>query len=137
MKNIYKLAIAGVALAMLAAALTFAADRKAPAPAAVVSRFSEALTAPKGVTPTQLRVEIKDWHFVRTAEGVKLPATGFYVAQLKSGQIDTEIAGKREHRVAGDFWPVPTGESVTVIFPAHSQAAQIRTIAISPGAGKH
>ena len=135
MKNVTKIAVVSLASALVAGAITFAADQKVAAPAAVVPRYSEEVPAPAGTAPTRLRVEIKDWHFVRTEQGVKLPAIGFYIAHLKSGQIDTEVAGKKEHRLAGDFWTVAVGESMTISFPAHSQAAQIRTIAISPGAG--
>jgi hypothetical protein len=133
MKNWTAVAIVSLTGALLAGVITFAADQKPPAPAAVVARYSEVFPAPKGTTPAQVRVEIKDWHFVRDERGIKLPAAGFYIAQLKSGQIDTEIAGNKEHRHVGDFWTVAAGQNMTVHFPAHSQAAQIRTIAVGPG----
>lgn len=121
-----------VAIAFVFAVFTFAAEQKSGAPAAVVPHYSEVLTAPKGVSPAHVKVEIKDFYFVRNEQGVKVPATGFYIAQLKSGQIDTEIGGKKENRNAGDFWTVAAGQTMTVQFPAHSQAAQIRTIAVGP-----
>ena len=133
MKNWTVIVFASLTGICLVEALTFAAEQKPSAPAAVVARYSETLTTPKGTTPAKVQVEIKDLHFVRDERGVKLPAAGFYIAQLKSGQIDTEIAGDKQHRRAGDFWTVPAGQIMTVHFPAHSQAAQIRTIAVGPG----
>jgi hypothetical protein len=132
-------AIVGVASVMVAAAIADATDQKPAAPAAVVSRYSGVLSvaAPTGAAARPLRVEIKDWQMVRTPQGVQVPAAGFYIAQLKSGEIDTEIAGKKEHRQAGDFWTVAAGESMTITFPPHSQSAQIQTVLITPGAGTH
>jgi hypothetical protein len=129
-------AIASLVGTLVAGVITCAAEQKTAGPAAEVLRYSEVVNVPPpaGTTPTRLRFEIKDWYFVRAEQGVKLPAAGFYIAQLKSGQIDTEIAGKREHRVAGDYWTVPVGTSMTVEFPPHGQAAQIHTVAITPGA---
>jgi hypothetical protein len=127
--NIGLVAIAG---ALLTAAVAFSAEQKSGVPAATVPHYSEVLAAPKGVSPAHVKVEIKDLYFVRNEQGIKLPASGFYIAQLKSGQIDTEVAGNKEHRRAGDFWTVAVGQTMTVRFPAHSQAAQIRTIAVGP-----
>ena len=132
MKSVSGIVIVSLASAILAGA--GAADQQFASPAAVVSRYAGVanVSSPAG-TATPLRVEIKDWSLVRTARGVRIPAAGFYIAQLKSGQIDTEIAGKKEHRHAGDFWTVAVSESMIVTFPPHSQAAQLQTIAITPG----
>jgi len=137
MKHVRGIAIVSLASALVAGALAGAADQHFGSPAAMVSRYAGVanVAAPGGTAATRLKVEIKDWSLVRTPEGVRLPATGFYIVQLKSGGIDTEIAGKKERRHAGEFWTVAAGESMTVSFPPHSQAAQLQTIAVSPGAG--
>jgi hypothetical protein len=118
-------------------AVAIATDQQFASPAAVVSRYAGVanVAARAGTAATPLRIEIKDWSLVRTPRGVRLPAAGFYIVQLKSGQIDTEIAGKKEHRHAGDFWTVAVSESMIVTFPPHSQAAQLQTITITPGGG--
>ncbi len=139
MKNVTAVAMGSVAGAALVGVVAFAAgqaDQKVSGPAAMVVRYAGVAEVPirAGTAPARLRVEMRDWHFVRTEQGVKLPIVGFYIAQLTSGEIDTEIDGKREHRVAGDFWTVPVGGSMTLSFPPHSQAAQIRTMAVAPGA---
>jgi hypothetical protein len=123
--------------ALVVVAIAGATNQQLATPAAVVSRYSGVANVPAeaGAKPTPLRVEIKDWHLVRVAQGVQLPSAGFYIVELKSGQIDTEIAGKKERRHAGDFWTVAAGESMTVIFPPHRQSAQLQTITIMPGAG--
>src|SRR5579864_3994800 len=112
-----KLANGGVVVlagALLTAAVAFSAEQKSGVPAATVPHYSEVLATPKGVSPARVKVEIKDWYFVRNEQGVKLPGSGFYIAQLKSGQIDTEVAGNKEHRHAGDFWTVAAGQTMTV-----------------------
>jgi uncharacterized membrane protein len=131
MKHVRKVSIVSLASVLLAGAIIGATQEQSAGPAAAVSRYSGIAK----VKATSLRVEIKDWHFVRTAQGVRLPVTGFYIAQLTSGRIDTEIAGKQEHHRAGDFWTVAAGQTMTVSFPPHSEAAHIKTIAITPAAG--
>ena len=138
MKSVSGVVIVSLASAILAGATASAADQQFASPAAVVSRYAGVanVAAPAGTAAKPLRVEIKDWSLVRTPRGVRLPAAGFYIVQLKSGQIDTEIAGKKEHRHAGDFWTVAVSESMIVTFPPHSQAAQLQTITLTPGGGR-
>jgi hypothetical protein len=135
MKHVRGIAIVSLASALVAGALA-GADQHSGSPAGMVSRYTGVanVAAPAGKAATPLKVEIKDWSLVRTGEGVRLPATGFYIVQLKSGRIDTEIAGKKEHRHPGEFWTVAASESMTVSFPPHSEAAQLQTIAVNPGA---
>jgi hypothetical protein len=137
MQRVTEIAIVSLAIVLVAGAITGAGDQPSAKPAAVVSRYSGVVNVAlrAGAAATPMRVEIKDWHFVRTPQGVRLPITGFYIVQLTSGDIDTEIAGKKERHRAGDFWTVAAGETMTVSFPQHSEAAQIKTIAITPGAG--
>jgi hypothetical protein len=134
MKNVVEIAIMSLTSVLVAGAIAGAADQQFAAPAAMVSRYAGVanVASPTG-TATLLRVEIKDWSLVRTPKGVRIPAAGFYIVQLKSGRIDTEIAGKKEHRHAGELWTVAASESMTVSFPPHSQAAQLQTITITPG----
>jgi quercetin dioxygenase-like cupin family protein len=80
-----------------------------------------------------MRIEIKEWHFVRKQQASQIPAQGFYIAQLRSGRIVTQIGGKSETRQAGDFWTIDAGESMSVTLPQHSQSAQLQTVAITPG----
>jgi hypothetical protein len=137
MKSVSEIVIVSLASAILAGATASAADHQFASAAAVVSRYAGVANvgAPAGTAAKPLRVEIKDWSLVRTPKGVRIPAAGFYIVQLKSGQIDTEIAGKKEHRHAGDFWTVAVSESMIVTFPPHSQAAQLQTITLTPGGG--
>jgi hypothetical protein len=133
-KNLTKIAVVGLASALVAGAIALAADQKAIPATAAVSRYSGVakVTSPEGKS-AQLRIEIKDWNLTRTEQAVKLPVAGFYVAQLKSGEIDTEIAGKKERRRPGDFWTVAAGESMSISFPPHREAAQIQTMTITGG----
>lgn len=134
MKRTKPVVIVGVASAVLAAAVAGADDLRPGAPAAEVSRYSGLveMAARAGAAGTPLRVEVKDLSFVRGPQPARLAEGPFYVAQLNSGVIDTEVAGKKEHRSTGDFWTVPAGESMTVTFPPHRQAAQLRIVTMTP-----
>jgi hypothetical protein len=111
-----------------------AAAQTIGAPAAPVSRYHGVanLVGPAGAT-TPLRVEVKDWNFVAGPQTSQVPPQGFYIAQLRSGRIITEIAGKSEKRRAGDFWTVEAGHAMTITFQPHGEAAELRTIEITPG----
>ena len=138
MKHRTHILIAGLLSGLMGATVVTAADQKAGAPSGTVSRYSGVANVPghAGAAATAVRVEIKDLALVRNEQGIQIPATGFYIVQLKSGRVDTEIAGKKEQRHAGDFWTVAAGEPMKVIFPPHSQSAQLQTVAITPGGGK-
>ena len=118
-----------------AGAFALAAEEHMAAPTSATSRYSGSamVKAPAAKAGTQFRVEVKDWQLEASEPVVKLPVTGFYIAQLKSGKIDTEIAGKKEHRKAGDFWTVAAGETMIISFPPHAESARVQIIAVSGG----
>jgi hypothetical protein len=126
-----------VSLALIVAAgvIALAAEEHVAAPTSATSRYSGVamVKAPAANAGTQFRVEVNDWQLVATEQAVKLPVAGFYIAQLKSGKIDTEIAGKKEHRNAGDFWTVAAGETMMISFPPHAESARIQVIAVAAG----
>jgi hypothetical protein len=115
--------------------IALAAEEHVAKPTSATSRYSGVamVKAPAAKAGTQLRVEVKDWQLEAKEQSVKLPVAGFYIAQLKSGKIDTEIAGKKEHRNAGDFWTVAAGETMIITFPPHAESARIQVIAIAAG----
>jgi hypothetical protein len=126
-----------VSLAGIVAAgvIALAAEEHVAAPTSATSRYSGVamVKAPDAKARTQFRVEVKDWQLEATEQAVKLPVAGFYIAQLKSGRIDTEIAGKKEHRNTGDFWTVAAGETMMISFPPHAESARIQVIAVASG----
>jgi hypothetical protein len=126
------ISLAGI---VAAGAIALAAEERMAAPKSATSRFSglAMVKAPAAKAGTQFRVEIKDWQLIATEQAVKLPVAGFYIAQLKSGTVDTEIAGKKERRNAGDFWTVAAGETMMISFPPHAESARIQVIAVAPG----
>ena len=126
-----------LAVLMSGSVVAGSAETGTAAPVATVLRFSGVATVPTkaGAAPAQFKLEIRHFSLVRSAEGVRLPADGFTVFQLRSGRIDTTISGKKEHRVAGSFWTVAEGESMTVTFPPHSEVAQLQTITVVPVGG--
>lgn len=133
MKDAKKAGLVSLAVLLVAVLIAGAAEQSAK-PAAAITRYSGVASVGlrPGAAVTPLRVEMKDWNFARTDQAVKLPIAGFYIVQLTSGKIDTEIAGKTEHRRAGDFWTVAAGETMSVSFPKFSESAQMKTIAVGP-----
>ena len=120
---------------VLAGVIALSAEEYVAAPTRAISRYSGAamVKSPAANAGTQFRIEVKDWQLIATVQAVKLPVGGFYIAQLKSGKIDSEIAGKKEHRYAGDFWTVAEGETMTISFPPHAESARIQVIAVARG----
>jgi hypothetical protein len=135
MKSTARKVMISLAGIVAAGAIALAAEEHVAAPTSATSRYSGVamVKAPAAKAGTQFRVEVKDWQLVATEKGVKLPVSGFYIAQLKAGTIDTEIAGKKEHRNAGDFWTVAAGETMIISFPPHAESARIQVIAIAAG----
>jgi hypothetical protein len=98
-----------------------------------VTRFSVVMSVPVvGAAAAPMRVEVTNWYLVQAAKAFQLPAQGFYIAQLRSGTLVTEIAGKSEKRKAGDFWTVGARVPMTVTIAPRGEAAQLQTIAINP-----
>jgi hypothetical protein len=121
---------------MLAAAFGLIGQATAQAveePLRSIPRFSDVLNVPVAGGPAApLRVEIKDWNLVATPKPFEVPAQGFYIVQLRSGKVITEIAGKSERRKPGDFWTVAAGVPMGVTLAPHGEAAQLETIAVNP-----
>jgi hypothetical protein len=122
----------GAILAVLGA-IAFAADQPSQEATRSVSRFSGVVTTAALGGNAPMRVEIMDWYLARTPQGFQIPAQGFYLAQLRSGRVVTDIAGKSETRQAGDLWTVPAGVPMTVTIRRPGEGAQLQTIAINPG----
>jgi hypothetical protein len=120
--------IAGVMLAGLSAA----AAQPSPGAAVSFTRFSGVAGVPAAGTVNRVGVEVKDWALGGNPQGFQVPAQGFYIAQLRSGEAITTIGGQSERRVVGDFWTVEPGQIMAVSLAMHCKVAQLRTIAISP-----
>jgi hypothetical protein len=120
---------------VLAGVIALAAEEHVAASTSATSRYAGVamVKAADAKAGTQFRVEVKDWQLAATEQAVKLPVAGFYIAQLKSGKIDTEIVGKKERRNSGDFWTVAAGETMMISFPPHAEAARIQVISVAGG----
>ena len=57
-----------------------------------------------------LRVEIQDSIFGPGKSQSDVPLTGIQVTELKSGEVETTVDGRTEHRKPGDFWVVHPGQ---------------------------
>jgi hypothetical protein len=104
-----------------------------PIPAAEVkttTRFSNPVTLPTPKGPVPLHVEVKDWYLAGHGRAVEISAQGFYIANLQSGDVVTQIGGKSEPRRPGDFWAVDKG--VAMIVKVNGEGAILETFAISP-----
>jgi len=134
MNTTMKTALAGLPVLLSSSVVAVGADKGSAAPVAAVLRFSGTANVPTraGVTPAQFKLEIRNFSLVSSAESVLLTAEGFTVFQVRSGKIDTLISGKKERRLAGNFWTLVAGESMTVTFPPHSEVAQLQSITVVP-----
>ena len=110
-----------------------AAAQPATEAARNITVFAGEVRLPTAGAATPMKVEVKDWSVGRTRDGLQIPAQGFYVVQLRSGMVVTEIDGKSEKRKPGDFWTVTAGVPMSVALAPRGEAAQLRTIAINPG----
>lgn len=98
------------------------------------TRFSDLLrlkNASGAVVP--LKVEVKEWTVSRSARPFEMPDQGFYIVQLISGNITTDIAGKSTARHTGDFWIVEKGQRMAVSLKRPQESVRLQTIAVSPG----
>ena len=94
----------------------------------------EQVEMPAGGSVAAMQVEVKDWSVFEHATGLEIPAQGFYVAQVLSGVVVTEIDGKSETRKPRNIeLPVSAGAPMTVTLAPRNEQAQLRTIAINPG----
>jgi hypothetical protein len=90
-------------------------------------RFVDKLLAsrPSGAT-VPVNVDIRIWT-ISEHQPVRLPVSGFYVANLISGTLVTVMNETTETHPAGDFWTVPNG--VPMFVAVKGQAAILQTIA--------
>ena len=100
----------------------------------VATRFSHMVRAKntKGAE-VPLNVEVKNWTVSRSARAFEMTDQGFYIVQLISGRITTEIAGKSTVRNPGDFWVVEKGQRMAISMKRPQESAGLQTIAVSPG----
>ncbi|HEY6417693.1 MAG TPA: hypothetical protein VIX59_01715 [Candidatus Binataceae bacterium] len=133
MKRKGRYALGAMAVAVVLASIGPVSGQPLYEPSGNIARFSDVLSVPMaGAAAAPMRIEVREWNLVGTAKAFQLPAQGFYVAQLRSGNVFTNIAGKSEKRRAGDFWTVGAGVPMTVTFAPHGEAAQLQTIAVNP-----
>jgi hypothetical protein len=121
--------------ALLAFTSGVAASAAVAQPASETSRtvtlFSNKVEMPPGGSVAAMEVEVKDWLVPKAPSGLQIPAQGFYVAQLLSGVVTTDIKGKSETRKPGDFWTVDAGSSMSVTLAPRKESAQLRMITLS------
>jgi hypothetical protein len=132
MKRGRRYAFGAATAAALLVSVGLAAGQPTPEQPGNVTRFSGAMSVPMAGAAAPMMVEIKDWLLVGNEKAFQIPAQGFYVVQLRSSTVVTDIAGKSEKHQAGDFWTVAAGEPMTVTLAPHAEAAQLQTIAVTP-----
>jgi hypothetical protein len=105
-------------------------DQPASSGVNVVTRFAGVLSVPRRGTSTLLHVQVQDWYVAGKGRTIKLPSERFYLAILQSGRVISQIGGKSEVRIAGDFWPVDAGVVMTI--QIMGQGALLEILAASP-----
>lgn len=65
---------------------------------------------------------------------IEVPALGFYVATLVSGDVVTSIGGKETTRHTGNSWSVESGERMIVQLLGRSEDALFEVFKVQPSA---
>jgi hypothetical protein len=68
------------------------------------------------------------------ARSFEVPAMGFYVASLVTGDITTSINGQEATRHTGDLWSVDASQSMTVRLQGRSESALLEIFKVDPTA---
>jgi len=96
------------------------------------TRFSGEVKVPHHGTTISFQVELKEWQLDSNEQSLKLPIKGFYIAHALVGAVHTQIAGKSETHLAGDFWTVESGTPMLVSIKTPQQAAILETLGVTP-----
>ena len=82
---------------------------------AVSMRYAERLDVPRATQPNEsVRVELGSWRLSDTAREITVPHQGFYIAELRNGDVVTVIDGQQQLRHTGELWAVQPGQSMIV-----------------------
>jgi hypothetical protein len=131
----------GAAVVAAVAGAHAQAPPTAPAPERTIAngvvaatRYSEVVEIPKATGPaSRLEVQLGSLRADVHSSERTVPAGGFYVADLRSGDVITVIGGQETRRHTGDVWSVGAGESMTVRSVERStQNALVRILMIRP-----
>ncbi len=112
------------------AAIAQSASEATPTP--TVTLFSNKVKMPAGGSVTAMKVELKDWPVSKALNGLQIPTQGFYVAQLLSGAVITDIQGNSVTRKPGGFWAAEAGSPMMVTLGPRKESTLLRTITLSP-----
>ena len=100
--------------------------------AEVSTRFTETMVVPTRTgTPVSFRVALKEWHLAGHERNFTIPEQGFYIAQLRWGEISTQIGEKSEIRHAGDFWSVQEHTAMLIRLKAPREETLIQTFSVT------
>ena len=98
----------------------------------VSTRFAETMAVPtRAGTPVSFRVTLKEWHLAGHERNFTIPEQGFYIAQLRWGEISTQIGEKSEIRHPGDFWVVQERTAMVIRMKAPREDALIQTFSVT------
>lgn len=99
-------------------------------------RFSETLVVPRKEGPgLRVRTELGTWRLQSAAREIAVPAQGFYVAELRNGDVTTSVGvgGKEQLRHTGDIWTVAAGQTMIVkLVRPVQQNAMLRILSLAP-----
>lgn len=98
----------------------------------VSTRITETMVVPTRTgTPVSFRVTLKEWHLAGHERNFTITEQGFYIAQLRWGEISTQIGEKSEIRHPGDFWVVQERTSMVIRMKAPREDALIQTFSVT------
>ena len=100
------------------------------------TRFAGDVTLPTAAQAESFRLSLGSLTLTG-ARSFEVPATGFYVASLVTGDITTSIRGQEATRHTGDSWSVDAAQSMTVQLQGRSESALLEIFKVeSPTAGR-
>jgi hypothetical protein len=104
-----------IALGLALRAPAFAQEPERPGNASAITRFEGPLTVrTPSAANKRVRVSVRNWGIPNDTTIDALPEEGFRVMHLQSGELTTEIAGRKQERKPDDYWTVPAGTPMRI-----------------------
>jgi hypothetical protein len=101
------------------------------------TRYTANLEVPREQkTPIPVHVELGNWYLSDTSREIRVsPQQGFYIADLRNGEVVTTIDGVEAHRYGGELWAVKPGQSMLVKIVAyrHEGGVLLQIFSMRPG----
>jgi hypothetical protein len=100
------------------------------------TRFTGDVTLPAAAQAESFRLSLGSLKLTG-ARSFDVPAMGFYVASLITGDITTSISGQEATRHTGDSWSVDAGQAMIVRLQGRSESALLEIFKVESPSAAH